>query len=260
MWLEVMFGLKGKVALVTGAGRGLGREAALALAAAGADVALVSRNREELEGVASDIRGMGCRALPLVVDLADWTASEEIIARVIEHLGRVDILVNNAAVIVRDKFEDVTWGDMDLQIAVNLKTPFALCKAALPHMKDRGTGKIINVTSVGGSRGAAEYSVYSTCKGGLSLMTKSLAVELARDGFNIQANCIAPGSLLTPMNRAAGEADPGHFDFLRSIIPMRRSGEPGEIRGLVVFLASAATSYITGQDFFIDGGATSAWV
>lgn len=258
--LEELFGLAGKVSLVTGAGRGLGRAAALGLAEAGSDLAIVSRTAAELEDLAREVRALGRRALILPADLGDYQTVERLVQAVIDEFGRLDVLVNNAAIIRRESLNDISWQSFDSQMAVNLKAPFALCRAAVAQMKRQGAGKIINVTSVGASRGADHFSVYSMCKAGLSLFTKSLAVELARAGLDIQANCIGPGSFDTPMNRAAGHENAEHFQRLMSIIPMGRNGHPDELKGLIVFLASNGSSYITGQDIYIDGGALASWV
>jgi len=260
MGLDDLFGLHGSVSVVTGAGRGLGREAAIALASAGSDIVVVGRSADELARVSAEIEAMGHSALAVRADVAQADSAQMIVESTMSHFGRLDVLVNNAGMIVRQAIEEIDDAAVERQMSVNLLGPIALCKAAVPLMKRAGSGKIINVTSVGGSRGCYQFGIYSATKAGLSMFTKSLAVELARDGHDIQVNCIAPGSLLTPMNEAAGRENPEHFDRLMSIIPMKRNGRSEEIQGLVIFLASRASSYITGQEIFIDGGATAAWV
>jgi len=252
--LEDLFGLKGKVSLVTGAGRGLGREAALALAQAGSDVALVSRTLTDLESVAAKIEALGRRALVLQADLADFENVSTLVTRTVESLGRLDILVNNASVIARESIAGTTWANYDFQMNVNLKATFELSRAAVEPMKRQGGGKIINVTSLAAVLGTGNYSAYTISKAGVSLFTKSLAIELAREGHDIQANCIGPGMFATDMNNIANEIDPAFKQFVLSKIPMKRPAQPEEIKGLVVFLASKASSYVTGQDIYIDGG------
>lgn len=260
MALEDLFGLAGKVSLVTGAGRGLGRAAAIGLAEAGSDLVIISRNSAELEDVKREVNALGRRALAIPADLGDYQNVERLVQATIDEYGQLDILVNNAAIIMRESLDEISWDSFDNQMAVNLKAPFALCRAAVAQMRKQGKGKIINVTSVGASRGADHFSVYSMCKAGLSLFTKSLAVELARAGLGIQANCIGPGSFDTPMNQSAGRENSEHFRRLMAIIPMGRNGRPDEFKGLVVFLASNGSNYITGQDIYIDGGALASWV
>jgi len=260
MALEDLFGLTGQVSLVTGAGRGLGRAAAIGLAEAGSDLVIVSRNVAELEELKHEIETLGRQALVLPADLADYRNVERLISPIMEEYGRLDILLNNAAIIHRESLDEISWDSFDSQMAVNMKAPFALCRAAVAQMKKQGRGKIINVTSVGATRGADHFSVYSMCKAGLSIFTRSLAVELARAGVNIQANCIGPGSFDTPMNQNAGQKNSEHFKRLMSIIPMGRNGHPDEFKGLVVFLAGNGSNYITGQDIYIDGGALASWV
>jgi len=252
--LQDLFGLAGKVSLVTGAGRGLGREAALALAAAGSDVALVGRTPSELDSAARAIEALGRRALVLVADLADFEHAPSLVERTVADLGRIDVLLNNASVIARETVAETSWDNYDWQMNVNLKATIALSRAAVPHMAQVGGGKIISVTSLAAMLGTGHYSAYCVSKAGVSLFSKSLAIELARDGIDIQVNCIGPGMFATEMNRTANEIDPAFEQFVLSKIPMKRPADPEEIRGLVLFLAGKASSYVTGQDIYIDGG------
>ena len=252
--LEDIFGLTGKVALITGAGRGLGRTAAIGLAEAGADVALLSRSRAELEETAEAIRKLGRRALVIPADLSEIETLPAVVDTVIREFGRLDILVNNAAAIVRDRVVDVKWKDYDFQMDVNAKATFALSKAAVPHMIAQGSGKIINVTACAAEIGFAMFPVYAMSKAAISLFTKSLAMDLARQGHDIQANCIGPGAFTTHMNAVEGAADSSFDREVLAHVPMNRKARPEELKGTFIYLASKASSYLTGQDIYVDGG------
>ncbi|MGE0667861.1 MAG: SDR family NAD(P)-dependent oxidoreductase [Sphingomonadales bacterium] len=253
--LTEIFGLEGKVALVTGAGRGLGREAAIGLAEAGADVALLSRSKAELESTAKAVEAVGRRAAVLPVDLNDFELMPGVVDGVVRQLGRLDILVNNAAYIVKESLDEVNWDSWDRQVNVNLKSPFALCRAAVKPMTAQGGGKIINVTSLAAILGTHNYAVYAMVKAGLSVFTKTLAVELARAGINIQANCIGPGKFDTHRDDGDRRKRSGkELERLLSLIPMGRGARPSEVKGAVIFLASDASSYLTGHDLYLDGG------
>jgi 2-deoxy-D-gluconate 3-dehydrogenase len=252
--LNDLFGLTGKAALVTGAGRGLGRVAAIGFAEAGADVALLSRSEGELDETAQAIRKLGRQALVIPVDLKDTAALPAVIEDVVRAFGRLDILVNNAAAIVRDHVVDVKWPDYDLQMDVNVRATFALCQAAVPHMIARKSGKIINVTALAAVIGFAVFPVYAMSKAAISLFTKSLAMDLAKQGHNIQANCIGPGAFATHMNAVEGTADNQFDRQVLAQVPMNRKAQPEELKGTFIYLASKASSYLTGQDIYVDGG------
>lgn len=243
--------LDGRVALVTGASQGLGRAMALALGEAGADLALVARSPAGLEETAAAIRGLGRRALVLPADVAVAGDVDRAVARTLEALGSVDVLVNNSGVAVVRPLVDTTPEDWQRTLAVNLTGAFHCCRAVGPGMIARGRGKVINVSSVLGARGLPGYAAYSASKGGLLALTRALAVEWAR--HNIQVNAIAPGWFVTPMNeRAFG--DERVRDRLLRDVPARRTGRPEELGPLVVYLAAPASDYVTGEVVFVDGG------
>jgi NAD(P)-dependent dehydrogenase (short-subunit alcohol dehydrogenase family) len=252
--LQELFGLTGRVALVTGAGRGIGREVAIGFAGAGADVALASRTAGELEEVATIIRGFGRRALCLPADMSDVSALPTLVDRTVEVLGRIDILVNNAGIALRDPVAEARLEDFDYMVNVNLKSILVLSQTAIKYMKAQGAGKIINVTSLCAELADIGSGVYGMTKGGLKLLTKAFGVELARDGVNIQVNCIGPGAFATSQWKEIMKHEPHHEPLLLAKIPAGRVGDPREIVGAFIYLASAASSYITGQTIYVDGG------
>jgi NAD(P)-dependent dehydrogenase (short-subunit alcohol dehydrogenase family) len=243
--------LDGRVALVTGASRGLGRAMALALAEAGADVALMARSREALEDTASAVTGLGRRALALPADVTVEDQVEDAVARAVDTYGGVDVLVNNSGVAVVKPLVDTTPAEWRRILETNLTGAFNCCRAVGPGMIARRRGKIVNVASVLGARGLAGYAAYSASKGGLLALTRALAVEWAR--HDIQVNAIAPGWFVTSMNEDAF-ADPRIRDRLLRDVPARRTGRPEELGALVVYLASSASDYVTGEVVFVDGG------
>jgi 2-deoxy-D-gluconate 3-dehydrogenase len=248
--------LAGRVALVTGAGRGLGAATAAALAAAGAAVACGGRTVAAAEATAERIREGGgrARAFPLDVTRADQIAA--IVADVEGALGAIDVLVNNAGITLDKKTVEVTDDDWERVLATNLTSMFRLARAVAPGMQARGRGKIINVGSMYGVIGVPRYAAYCASKAGVDGLTRSLAVEWAR--YGIQVNCVAPGYMNTDIPRAA-LADPRTRELFLSKIPARRIGEPEDIGPLVVYLASPASDYMTGQTLYLDGGQTIAW-
>jgi 2-deoxy-D-gluconate 3-dehydrogenase len=248
--------LAGRVALVTGAGRGLGAATAAALAAAGAAVACGGRTVAAAEATAERIREGGGRArgFPLDVTRADQIAA--IVADVEGALGAIDVLVNNAGITLDKKTVEVTDDDWERVLATNLTSMFRLARAVAPGMQARGRGKIINVGSMYGVIGVPRYAAYCASKAGVDGLTRSLAVEWAR--YGIQVNCVAPGYMNTDIPRAA-LADPRTRELFLSKIPARRIGEPEDIGPLVVYLASPASDYMTGQTLYLDGGQTIAW-
>jgi NAD(P)-dependent dehydrogenase (short-subunit alcohol dehydrogenase family) len=248
--------LAGRVALVTGASRGLGRALALAFGAAGATVACAARSGDQVEETAARIREAGgqARAVPL-----DVTRGEQIVtavAAVTQALGPIDILVNNAGITAEKKTVEVTDDEWEGMLSTNLTSMFRCCRAVAPSMIARGRGKIVNIGSMWGRLGVPRYAAYCVSKAGVDALTRCLAIEWAR--HNIQVNCLAPGYLNTDFPKDK-MADPRTRDLILSKIPARRLGEPAEMGPLAVYLASAASDFMTGQTVYIDGGETASW-
>lgn len=244
------FDLTGRVALVTGGGKGLGHAMARALAAAGADLAIASRTPSDLERVAEDLGGLGRRVLPVAADVSDEESVRAMVESVLAHFGRIDILVNNAGIEGQGAVIDMDAAAWDRVMHVNLRGPMLCCKHVGPHMLERRRGKVINVASVLATRVARFMSPYLASKAGLVQLTRALALEWIRS--NVQVNAVCPGYFLTPMNEEFFRTPAG--DKLRSRLPIGRLGDPREIEGAVVFLASDATSYVTGTTLYVDGG------
>jgi 2-deoxy-D-gluconate 3-dehydrogenase len=245
------FRLDGRVALVTGASRGLGAAIAKALAEAGAHV-VVHASREAPHAVASALaNACGVRTAPVTADLANPQSADRLIAEAAAALGPIDILVNNAGIIRRapaDEHGDADWDDV---IAVNLTSTFRLCRAAGRSMLARGRGKIINVASLLSFQGGVRVPAYAAAKGGVAQLTKALANEWAARGVNV--NAIAPGYMRTDNTRALQD-DPARFKEITARIPAGRWGEPDDLAGAAVFLASAAADYVHGHVLVVDGG------
>jgi NAD(P)-dependent dehydrogenase (short-subunit alcohol dehydrogenase family) len=247
--------LAGKVAVVTGASRGLGRAIAVALAGGGADVALAARSKVDLEETARLVQAAGRRALVVPTDVASYAEVEVVMARTIRELGRLDIVVNNSGVAKVAPLVEMTAEDWRFMVDVNLTGVFNGCRAAAPHLIAQRSGKVVNVASVLGQVGLPGYTIYAATKGGVIALTRALGVEWARHG--IQVNAIAPGWFATPMTDEAF-ANPQINERLTRDIPMRRIGRPEEIGPLAVFLASSASDFMTGQTIFLDGGHSAA--
>jgi NAD(P)-dependent dehydrogenase (short-subunit alcohol dehydrogenase family) len=239
------------VAVVTGASKGLGKQIAESLAAAGATVAMVARNGDQLKEAAEGIRARGGAAEWLAADVSDENAVAGVAEQVIGKLGVCDILVNNAGINNRKPVEDFTLAEWNHVIGVNLTGAFLLCRAFVPGMKKRKFGRILNTTSTMSHVSLPNRSVYSASKAGLLGMTKALALELA--SFNITANGISPGPFATEMNTQLLEDPQRNREFMARI-PLGRWGRPEEIGSLAVYLCSDAAGFITGTDIVIDGG------
>ncbi|OGK86472.1 MAG: hypothetical protein A2X36_02055 [Elusimicrobia bacterium GWA2_69_24] len=246
-----VYPLAGRVAIVTGASRGLGRAIALALAGAGADVALAARSKADLEETARLAAATGRRALVVPTDVARYEDVEALVARTLHELGRLDVLVNNSGVAKVVPLAAATAEDWRFMLDVNLTGVFNGCRAAGPHLIAQKSGKVINLASVLGQVGLTGYTLYAATKGGVMALTRSLGVEWARHG--VQVNAMAPGWFVTDMNEAAF-GQPKLADRLLRDVPMRRTGRLEEIGPLAVYLASAASDFMTGQTIFLDGG------
>lgn len=249
-----MFRLDNKIALVTGGGRGLGRAMALAFADAGADVAVASRSPEQLDQVAEAIRAKGRRALVIEADVSESESVVKMVDAAQKEFGRIDILVNSAGVGWAERVDAMSDETFDWIVKTNLYGTFYACREALRVMIPQKSGCIINLASVSGVKAISGLGAYSATKGGVIMLTKTLALENTR--HNIRVNAIAPGYIRTDMNAALLD-DPDAGPKLLRLIPMRRPGQPEEIGGLAIYLASDEASYITGEIFFISGGMTA---
>ncbi|MGA2740958.1 MAG: 3-oxoacyl-ACP reductase family protein [Bryobacteraceae bacterium] len=249
------FDLAGQVALVTGSARGLGRAIALALAHAGADVALGLRDVHADGGLPKEIDALGRRALPLQMDVASLDQIQRAVDGAAAHFGRLDILVNNAGIAPGNPAEDVREDDFDLTLRVNLKGTFFASQAAARIMIGQNGGRIVNMGSQAGFAALPGESVYCMTKAGIAHLTKCLAVEWGK--YNITVNAVAPTFIHTPGTEEA-LADPVfRADVVERIAALHRIGEPMDVAGAVVFLVSPAASLITGHTLLIDGGWTA---
>jgi 2-deoxy-D-gluconate 3-dehydrogenase len=242
------------VALVTGASRGIGRSLALALARAGADVALASRTADALESAAQEARGFGPRALPLPLDVADVSQVRQAVDRTVAELGRLDILVNVAGINRRKPALDVTEEDWDLVLGTNLRALFFACQAAGRVMVQQRAGSIVNIGSLTSSisiRRSVGLSPYAASKSGLLGVTRALATEWAPHG--VRVNVLSPGYIVTPMTEPLVQ-NPDFDAWVLSRTPMGRWGTPQDLEGACVFLASDASRFVTGQMINVDGG------
>ena len=248
--------LAGRVALVTGASRGIGRAVALALGAAGAAVACCARSAEQVEATAAKVGGNGGRARGFPLDVTRRNEIDTVVADIGAALGPIDILVNNAGITLDKRSVEVTDEEWDDVLATNLTSTFTLARAVAPGMMEQRRGKIINIGSMYGKIGVPRYAAYCASKAAVEALTRSLAVEWARHG--IQVNCLAPGYVNTDIPREA-MADEKLRTLFLSRVPARRIGEPEEVATLAVYLASAASDFMTGQTVYLDGGQTIAW-
>ena len=249
------FGLQGKVALVTGAARGLGRAISLALGNAGADVALGLREAKQDAGVAREIRGLGRRALPLQMDVSNTDQIFRAVDDTVKEFGHIDILVNNAGIAPENPAEHVREEDFDQTLAVNLKGTFFASQAVGRVMIRQKKGTIINMSSQAGFAALPTESIYCMTKAAIAHLTKCLAVEWGKHGITV--NAVAPTFIRTPGTEDY-LSNPRHLvDTVERIAALHRIGEPMEVAGAVVFLASPAASLVTGETLLIDGGWTA---
>lgn len=249
-----MFELNGKIALVTGARRGMGKAHCLILAKQGAKVAVTDIDLKECEEVVEEIKNQGGEAAAFKMDVSDSGEVEKVFDEVIERFGRLDILVNNAGIFFAKSALELNEEDWDKMIDINLKGQFLCAKRAAREMAKNKWGRIINISSIasgGVGAGFADASHYTASKGGIIGMTETLALEWASLGINV--NAIAPGAIDTPMV-AAAQMPKEAMEAMLALIPLKRIGKPEEVSAAVVFLASEEASYITGATLYVDGG------
>jgi len=253
---QKLFDLTGKVAVVTGGNGGIGLGIAMGLAGAGANIVIAARSVEKTAQALENIRALGVEAHGITVDVTQEPAIQRIVTSTIDHMGRLDILVNNSGIAVRAQPQELTAAQWDSVVDVNLRAAFLASKAAYAQMVKAGGGKVINVGSMYSIFGSDWGAPYAASKGGLVQLTKSLAVAWAKD--NIQVNAVLPGWIVTDLTRGIQDADPNRYDNISRRIPTGRWGEPSELAGAAVFLASTASDYVTGATLAIDGGYSSA--
>ncbi|HLI91743.1 MAG TPA: glucose 1-dehydrogenase [Ktedonobacteraceae bacterium] len=253
MSLDV-FNLEGRVAIVTGGSQGLGQVMAQALAEAGASVVVTSREQEKARQSAEVIASAtGRRALGLALEVTSAQQVEAVAQAVMREFGRIDILVNNAGINIRKPVEDFDEASWDLVQQTNLKGPFLCTRAIVPIMKRQRSGRIINVASMMGITALAERGAYCSSKGGVIMFTKVMALELAP--YNITVNALCPGPFATALNTPVLN-NPQANQFFIDHLPLKRWGRPEELRGVIVFMASDASSFMTGSALVVDGGWT----
>ena len=253
---QKLFDLTGKVAVVTGGNGGIGLGIAMGLAGAGANIVIAARSVEKTAQALENIRALGVEAHGITVDVTQEPAIQRIVTSTIDHMGRLDILVNNSGIAVRAQPQELTAAQWDSVVDVNLRAAFLASKAVYAQMVKAGGGKVINVGSMYSIFGSDWGAPYAASKGGLVQLTKSLAVAWAKD--NIQVNAVLPGWIVTDLTRGIQDADLNRYDNISRRIPTGRWGEPSEVAGAAVFLASTASDYVTGATLAIDGGYSSA--
>ena len=253
-----VFDLSGRTAIVTGASRGLGRQLACALARFGADLVLTSRDAKGCAETQAEIESMGRRAHSLALDVRDRASIEGFAEEAMSWAGHIDVLVNNAGCNVRKPAVEVGWDDWNLVVETNLRGPFFVAQEiARRSMIPNKYGRIVNIGSVTSVNGYAGLAPYSGSRGGIKQLTMSLADDWGVHGITV--NCLAPGWFRTEQNKVMYE-DKEWVEYLSDRIPLKRPGKPGDLDGAVVFLASDASAYVTGQILLVDGGITTGAV
>ena len=252
--MKNLFDLSGKVAIVTGTSRGLGQSFATALAKAGADLVITSRKLSALTEFKQQIESLGRKALPVQMDVLSQGDIENMVRAAVKEYGRIDILVNNAGMNIRKPSAEVTWQDWDTVLDTNLKGSFFCAQAVAKEMMKRKYGRIINIGSCTCVFGMEGIAAYSASRGAILSMTRSLAAEWGNYGITV--NVLAPGWFKTAQNAVLYE-NKEWVNYITSRIPLNRVGRPHDLDGTVVFLASDASEYITGQMILIDGGFTT---
>lgn len=250
-----MFNLKNKIAIVTGAGRGIGRDISLGLAEAGCHLVVCSRTESELNSLADEIRKLGSKVIVAKCDISKPEDIDNVIERTLDEFGKIDILINNAGLTKKHPAEDFPLEDWNQIIQVNLTGVFLFAQKAGKVMLDQGQGSIINISSVASKQAITSSIAYGASKGGVNMLTKTFASEWANRG--VRVNGIAPAYIETPLVKAIKDHREDFSNDILKRTPMNRMGEPREIVGAVIFLASDASSYVTGETIFVDGGWTS---
>lgn len=245
------FDLSGKVAMVTGTSRGLGQYLARALARAGADLVITSRKADTLKPFQEEIEALGRKAFPVALDVRDQASIKAAVDAAVGHYGKIDVLVNNAGCNVRKPALEAMWDDWNLVLETNLRGTFFVAQAVARHMVARHYGRIVNIGSVTCVAGYAGLAAYGASRGGVKQLTMSLADDWGIHGVTV--NCLAPGWFKTAQNAVMYE-DKEWVDYLVDRIPLKRPGQPNDLDGAIVFLASDASAYVTGQTLLVDGG------
>ncbi|RMF86127.1 MAG: glucose 1-dehydrogenase [Nitrospinota bacterium] len=247
VWEELK--LEGKVALVTGGGRGLGRSMALALAEAGADVVVAARTRDQIEQTAAEIKKLGKRGVAIPADVTVWEQVQSLVDQVVSMLGRIDILVNNAGQGLSKPLMETSAEEWTAVLQTNLTGMFYCCKAVGKYLLAQRSGKVINIASGLGERGLPNSTAFAASKGGVIQLTRCLALEWAP--YQVQVNAIGPGWF---PDSPGGQESRRYGERLERFIPLGRRGRPEDLQGVVVYLASSASDFMTGEVIFVDGG------
>ncbi len=252
---QELFDLAGRVAIVTGGNGGIGLGIAVGLAEAGASIAVLARNEAKTAAALESLRGLGVGVLGVVADVSDEASVARAVSDTVDRFARVDILVNNAGINIRNRPEDYSVEEWDQIVDINLRGSFLCANAVYPHMTRQGGGKIINIGSMTSIFGVEWAAPYGASKGGVVQLARSQAVAWARD--NIQVNSILPGWVNTDLTGQLKSQFPERYEQIVARIPQGRWGEPADMAGAAVFLASAASDYVTGVAIPVDGGYTS---